>query len=296
MLVFLKWLWDVCVYPILTELGMLVEEPADAELPHVRWIGVGVLSRAPFHAAGIHTAGSKDNTLSLTSSSYAPNIRALSYSREGIQREYLTRKTDSRFLLVAMDDDAVGAKPLHSARDEKKSIQDLTASVSVYTTTLSNPSSSDVLAQLPDHDIVHFVCHGYSDALAPSNSYLVLASSSRLSVEQIIRKNAASAQIAYLSACSTAQFNGSRLDDERIHIASSFQLAGFTHVIGTLWETEDETCRELAGAFYGIVLGEGEGWSGTWKVGRALHCAVESVRRRDRELPLLWAPFVCFGG
>jgi len=40
--------------------------------------------------------------------------------------------------------------------------------------------------------------------------------------------------LAYLSACSTA-VTGPELADESVHIVSAFQLAGYQHVIGTLW-------------------------------------------------------------
>jgi CHAT domain len=64
------------------------------------------------------------------------------------------------------------------------------------------------------------------------------------------RSKAASAQFAYLSAYPTAYFRDPHLGDEGIHIASHFLLAGFTHVIGMLWETEDETCQVLTKKFY----------------------------------------------
>jgi CHAT domain-containing protein len=165
----------------------------------------------------------------------------------------------------------------------------------MHTTTLVSPTSSDVLDNLPNYDIVHFACHGFSDSRKPSLSHLILRDTN-LTVEQIIRKKAASAQIAYLSACSTAYFKDPQLSDESIHIASSFQLAGFTHVIGTLWETEDETCQVLAKNFYEQLFAKELGWNGTWDVNKALHQAVSQVRFTDKHLPLLWAPFVCFGG
>ncbi len=47
------------------------------------------------------------------------------------------------------------------------------------------------------------------------------------------------AQIAYLSACSTAENKAAWLSDEVIHLVSGFQVAGFPHVIGCLWPAGD---------------------------------------------------------
>jgi len=103
MLEFLVWLSQVCVYLVWTELGM-VGEQKETDLPHIRWIGAGILSRDPFDAAGNHSLGSRDNmmseaTLSYVRLPYIPNIRSLSYSREGRRREYLNQKPDSRVSL-----------------------------------------------------------------------------------------------------------------------------------------------------------------------------------------------------
>jgi CHAT domain-containing protein len=43
------------------------------------------------------------------------------------------------------------------------------------------------------------------------------------------------AQLAFLSACQTARNPARDLLDEAIHLASAFQLAGYPHVVGTLW-------------------------------------------------------------
>ena len=40
--------------------------------------------------------------------------------------------------------------------------------------------------------------------------------------------------LAYLSACGTGEMKENRLVDESIHLISAYQLAGFSHVIGTL--------------------------------------------------------------
>jgi len=184
--------------------------------------------------------------------------------------------------------------PLHSVGDEKKS-QDLRTCVSIHTTTLSSTTSTEVLDQLPHHDIVHCAFHGFSDALNLPNSHLILQDTG-IAVGPIVRKKVTSAQLAYLSAYPTAYFKDPHIGDEGVHIASSFQLAGFPLVIGTLWETEAETCQVLTKNFYEGLFAEEREWSGTWDVNKALRHAVSQLQYMERQLPLLWAPFVWFGG
>ncbi|OCK98480.1 uncharacterized protein K441DRAFT_654679 [Cenococcum geophilum 1.58] len=56
--------------------------------------------------------------------------------------------------------------------------------------------------------------------------------------------------LAYLSACGTSQFRDERSVEESIHLISAFQLAGFRHVIGTLWKVNDELCVDMARIMY----------------------------------------------
>ena len=62
--------------------------------------------------------------------------------------------------------------------------------------------------------------------------------------------------IAYLSACSTVENASTKLLDEGIDIASTSQLIGFPHVIGTLWEARDFIAPEIAEMFYENLMQE----------------------------------------
>lgn len=64
--------------------------------------------------------------------------------------------------------------------------------------------------------------------------------------------------ITYLSACSTAELPDGKLADEVIHLANSFQAAGFQHVIKTMWDAEDRAAGEVAKRFYERLFGERE--------------------------------------
>jgi len=101
-----------------------------------------------------------------------------------------------------------------------------------------------------------------------------------LAVKTILNNKSEKAQVAYLSAYSTAE-NKSKLEDESIHIAIVFQLAGFSHVLATLWESNDKICCLAAQEFYRLFFnGEGDK-RGHLRVAWAWHCAVKKVRDRE---------------
>lgn len=80
--------------------------------------------------------------------------------------------------------------------------------------------------------------------------------------------------LAYLSACSTGQVQDERMLDEGLHLVTAFQLAGFQHVIGTLWDVDDELCGEVARIVYDVALKEITHQS----VSSALHVAIKYCR------------------
>ncbi|KFG86911.1 hypothetical protein MANI_024556 [Metarhizium anisopliae] len=81
--------------------------------------------------------------------------------------------------------------------------------------------------------------------------------------------------LAFLSACGTGQILDNRSVDEGIHLTSAFQLAGFRHVIGTLWEVDDEMCVDMASMTYEFMFHEG---ISDTSVSRGLHHATRALR------------------
>jgi CHAT domain-containing protein len=72
-----------------------------------------------------------------------------------------------------------------------------------------------------------------------------------------------------------------------VTLVSACQLAGYRHVIGTLWPVGDKSAVEVATAFYGNGLPEA--------AGVRLHRAVSALRRRIPGRPQYWAPFIHSG-
>ncbi|MFB6875819.1 CHAT domain-containing protein [Streptomyces sp. NPDC056323] len=127
----------------------------------------------------------------------------------------------------------------------------------------------------------------------PSQSLLLLHDHVRdpLTVASLAEMRMDSAQLAYLSACRTAFMESVVLIDEAIRLTSAFQLAGFPHVIGTLWETSDEVASHMAADFHAELGGDTyqHGGIDTDAAARALHHTVRKVRDRYPKSPYLWA-------
>ena len=68
------------------------------------------------------------------------------------------------------------------------------------------------------------------------------------------------------------------LADEAIHIASAFQLAGFSHVLATLWESDDRLCQRVATEFYSRLFCGVDGVGGHLRVAKAYHEVVKMIR------------------
>lgn len=115
-----------------------------------------------------------------------------------------------------------------------------------------------VLKQLTECTIFHFAGHGRSDPLDPFGSGLILADG--LLTVADLRDNKLKLRghfLGYLSACLTGANDVDDLIDESIHLISTCQLAGFRHVIGTLWQVLDATCVEVAEFVYKNIVKEG---------------------------------------
>jgi len=150
-----------------------------------------------------------------------------------------------------------------------------------------------VLAALPAARWAHFACHGSSDLTNPSASYLLLTDHRQrpLTVVDVARLRLDNAELAFLSACSTAR-PGGQLADEAIHLASAFQLAGYRQVIGTLWPIGDQDAVDLARDVYTALAGTG---AGSVDAAAALHTATRRLRNRWWDRPSVWASHIHSG-
>lgn len=115
-----------------------------------------------------------------------------------------------------------------------------------------------------------------------------------LTLSDIARLRLPDAELAYLSACETTSARR-EFADEALHITGAFHMAGFTHVVGTLWAVADDTSLEVSDRFY-AAFGTAHPFPG-----RSAHALREAVRGiRDhaegvRENPSLWAPYIHVG-
>lgn len=273
----LDWLWDVVTGPVLRELGFdrAVE---DGPWPHVWWVAAGPLSLLPIHAAG----PAMDRVIS----SYTPTIRALAHA-QGISQS--ADDTVPRSLIVAMRTSPGNNPELRWAAREAASVRRLLPHPAI----LMEPAKATVLRYLDKCTVVHFACHGVTDAADPSRSGLVLADLP-LTVAALAALRLNVARLAYLSACRTAVGDADGLSDEAIHIASACQLAGFPHVIGTLWPIDDHMASVVAASFY-ESLRVSSGRTNPALAAQALHRTMRQLRAKYPEKPTRWASHIHVG-
>ncbi|MFH8798709.1 CHAT domain-containing protein [Streptomyces sp. NPDC017936] len=292
----LAWLWDGAVGPVLDALGPPPAGPGP--LPRVWWSPGGALTALPLHAAGHHGDPAR-TALDRVVSSYTPTLRALRHarSREEAARAVPAAGTDVTTVLAVASGDAPGVPALPGAEREVDALRRL-----LPTRVLSGRDATfdAVYGALPRHAHAHFACHGVSDPADPSTGRLLVHDHAErpLTVRDISRLDLSGARLAVLSACETSRADG-RLADEAIHITSAFQVAGYPHVVGTLWPVHDAVARRTATVFYRELLGgPGAPTAGALDAGRAaeaLHRAVCACRRRYPASPSLWAAHVHAG-
>ena len=180
--------------------------------------------------------------------------------------------------MLASVQNADSESSLAYAKDEIQGIVDLLPSGSNLIR-LEEPEKQDIISQLPSCAVFHFAGHGMSNPLDPADSCLLVKGwkEDPVSVKDLIGLNLymCSPWLAYLSACSTGETKDEGLYDEAIHLMSGCQVAGFQHVVGSLWEISDYHSVEVAREVYTIIK-DGIGIDGD--VAYAVHCAVRYLR------------------
>ncbi|WP_329077031.1 CHAT domain-containing protein [Streptomyces niveus] len=290
----LDWLWSAVTGPVLDRLGLGVPQEGQP-LPRVWWSPGGLLGTLPLHAAA--PDGTEPGALDRVVSSYAPTLRTLHHARTRAPARIPSRayarpaaggagaRRDDSVLIVAVPE-AAGHPALHGAREEAEWLAERLP----YATVLADDAATrtTVEARLRDHAHAHFACHAVSDPLRPSAGRLVLHGPPDASptIRDLARLRLPGARLAYLSACDTMRISA-ELADESVHIASAFQMAGFPHVVGSLWQVDDTVGTRIARRVY-EQLDTGAALS-TEATARALHRAVIEVRADYPRTPSLWA-------
>jgi hypothetical protein len=298
----LDWLWETAAKPVLDALGRgslgpgalgpgalgpgslgpgAPASPAAGPLPRMWWMPTGALSLLPLHAAG--------QVMDRVVSSYVPTLRALAHARAA-----RASGAAPRSLVVSMPFSPGGAaSPPGGAASPPGAAEEirLLRSVLPGPRILTQPGRAEVLRRLSGCAIAHFACHGITNAADPSRTGLVLADGP-LTVADLAPARLSGARLAYLSACDTAACDA----DEAIHITSAFQLAGFSHVVGTLWPVAEAVAGRFAADFHS-ALRAGPWPSGPWPAGaaRALHQTARQARARFPSRPSAWAGYVHAG-
>ncbi|WP_239331946.1 CHAT domain-containing protein [Frankia sp. CiP3] len=262
----LGWLWDV------------IAAPVAAALPHhdtpqrVWWLPTGLLGLLPLHAAG-HPG--QDGALDIMISSYIPSLRALQAARN---RPPARRRQSLSVVMSATPD----MKRLPGAEEEAAVV----GGPSLFN---ADATADQVLTALRETTWAHFACHGVVNATSQVDSGLRVHDRI-LTLPEIGGLRLTDAELAYLSACSTAN-HGTRYADEVLHPAAAFQLAGFRHVVASLWPLRDDIAPDAARAFY-------QHFADTPVADQAapvLRAVTLRLRDRYPERPDLWAPLVHSG-
>ena len=288
----LGWLWDAVTWPILAALGHTRPPAGSHPWPRVWWCPVGILTYLPLHAAGHHcaqpeTAGPEHprTVLDLAVSSYVITVRGLAYARA--QRP--DPAVDTTLIIAAAD--TLGTSPLPGVRAEAAFLAEAIPGVQ----TLAYPTREAVLDALPSHRVAHFACHGYADWGDPAASQLLLHNhrSAPLTVTDISALHLTGG-LAYLSACDTSSAPP-ELANEAVHLTGAFHLAGYQHVIGTLWPVNDPAARRLASDFYRHLTRHGAVPPDPSQAAAALHHAARRLRDRFPRVPSVWAAYTHTG-
>ena len=276
----LGWLWDTVSGPVLASLGRTRTPAAGQAWPRVWWCPVGILAYLPLHAAGHHDddAPGRRAVPDRVISSYITTVRGLAYSRS--QHSGAAGTT-----LIIAAPAAPGAPSLDGVTGEA----DVLAALIPGAQLLADPTPARVLDRLPSYRVAHFACHGYADWADPAASQLALpgALDQPLTIADISALQL-TGSLAYLSACDTTVTTPA-LADEAVHITGAFHLAGYAHVIGTLWPIDDSTASDLACAIYRRLTRDGAMPPDAATAARALHHVTRQLRDQYPGQPGLWA-------
>ena len=306
----LAWCWQAVTEPVLTALGHTHARGKGIEdWPRVWWCPTGPAAVLPLHAAGRHprtttqyqamgeAAAVADSVAGRVISSYTPTLATLTRAR--------TRPAPGRVRQLAVGvPEALGylpgTGPLPAVPDELHAVARYLPPPE-HATHLLGPAATRqaVLEALPGHSWLHLSCHGVQHPADAALSAFLLHDQP-LTLAALAALNLQETDLAYLAACQTAT-GDLRLLDEALHLAGALQLAGYRHVLATLWCISDTAAPTMADITYCHLLHPDPDHPNpadqpqAARTPYALHHAVTRLRQAVPGEPLLWAPYIHLG-
>ena len=292
--------YDQTLASVLMELYKLVGKPVIDRLRQLQvpdhsrvwWCPTSVFCSLPLHAMGPFPSddGERRYFLDLYICSYTPSLSALIQSRN---RDSGSQSSGRPSILLV-------SQPFSSTPtvggDDIEVVQALDAEVTSLVSGAATPAA--VLDGFRHHRFVHFVCHGTLQANQPFEAGFELHGGERLTLLEIVRANLPTAELAFLSACHTAEVTEGSITDEGLHLAAAVQYCGFRSVVGTMWAMADVEGRDLAEYFYKALFKNPRRDRGIpyhERSAKALQSAVTKLRRKRHITLERWVNFVHYG-
>jgi tetratricopeptide (TPR) repeat protein len=298
----LRWLWLAVAKPVLEKMELTEDRTDSTELwPRVWWILTGQMCLFPIHAAA--SDDGRASVINRMVSSYSSSLKALMYTRSLKRPEPICAQT----VLGYMDETPpMGTKlfdPLQHVRAEVEAVAELRPT-SNDPIVLRRPSKNDILTHLTTKDqnrhceVFHFAGHGSSNTSDPSKSCVYLEDGPltvRTMMEEKLQERPP--LLAYIAACWSG--NTRNLYDEGIHLMGAFQVAGFRHVVGSLWVLNDNFSLKVARGVYRKLLDRGLRED---QMALCLHDTIRELREQGEVgllktplSPMSWAAYIHMG-
>ena len=209
------------------------------EMGHDRAILVplGSLGQLPLHAAA-------PQGLSLGYATSARALQAVLLSRPG---------GDRRSLLAVGNPSRTDVPSLPLATAEVRAIAGMRQRWSTASLFLGDEARAQALAsEAAAATHLHFAGHGIFRPFEPLESALLLADQDSLSLADLLagKVSFASARLAVMCACRSANVGDHGLPDEMLGLPTGMLLAGVPGVVGTMWPVEERASAIFSVRFY----------------------------------------------
>jgi CHAT domain-containing protein/tetratricopeptide (TPR) repeat protein len=229
-----EWAGEALVGPVLGALG----GPERLTL-----VAGGLLGLVPMHAANWTSPqdGQIRSAIDVVELTLVPSAESRTASQRNAEQD-LTGRT-----VIVEAANITGRSLLPGAFEEAAVI----AAIRPSAVTLSKESAGieTVMEAVRGAQTIHFACHADSFPDKPSESRLVLANGSALSLEELAGLDLTQCRLTVLSACETGVI-GTDMPDEVVSLASATLLAGAAGVVASLWAAGDLSTSLLMARMY----------------------------------------------